>query len=257
MKYHPLVFMIIKQRTINLDEKMNVATIPLLILAGGRATRLKHLSENLPKYLMPIGENKVFADAHLEWAHKKGFKRIILSIGYLGSMVKDYCGDGSKWQLEINYVDDGAQPLGTGGAVKKSLAFAYTDLAITYGDTILSFDVVKCINQYRTTSTSGALGIMTYYQNEVEGHVCNVTPTENGFIYYNKIQPGKDWLYIDYGFSVLSRSLIESFADKVPLDLAEPLMQTSQMGQLAGYECKERFWEIGSVESLAEFREKL
>lgn len=236
-----------------MSENKKTANTPLLILAGGRATRLKHLSEKLPKYLMPIDDNKVFADAHLDWAYKQGFRKVILSIGYLGSMVKEYCGDGSKWQLDIDYIDDGDEPLGTGGAVKKSLTHLYSDLAITYGDTLLSFNVADCLSQY---TSSKALGIMTYYQNEVEGHICNVNPIKNNLIIYNKIKPEKNWQHIDYGFSILSRTLIESFSSKLPLDLAEPLMSTSQDGQLAGYECKERFWEIGSVESLMEFRKK-
>lgn len=230
-----------------------IAEVPLLILAGGRATRLKHLSENLPKYLMPITHNQVFADAHLNWAYQVGFRKIIISVGYLGAMVKKYCGDGQKWNLDIKYVDDGDHPLGTGGAVKKSLFYSYQDLAVTYGDTILNFDVNACLTQY---FTSQALGIMTYYKNEVPGHTCNVNPTEHGLIIYNKINPDKNWIYIDYGFSILNRKLIESFTEKVPLDLAEPLMQASIDNKLAGFQCHERFWEIGSVEALNDFQHR-
>lgn len=228
--------------------------LPLLILAGGRATRLKHLSENLPKYLMPIDGKLVFADYHLEWAQKQGFRKIILSIGYLGEKVIKYCGDGKKWGLNITYIDDGASPLGTGGAVKKALQFEFEYLAVTYGDTILQLNARECFEQLKKT---GALGIMTYYRNEVPGHICNVNPLKNDRIIYNKIKPEPHWNFIDYGFSILSRSLIESFSDKVPLDLAEPLMAVSTSGQLAGRECHERFWEIGSVEALSEFQQKI
>src|SRR4051812_21605901 len=99
-------------------EALDVSQVPLLILAGGKATRLKHLSQNTPKYLMPVGD-RCFADIHLEWAAQQGFKDILLSLGHLSEQIQAHCGNGEKYGLTIKYLLDGDTPLGTGGALLK------------------------------------------------------------------------------------------------------------------------------------------
>jgi NDP-sugar pyrophosphorylase family protein len=235
--------------------------IPLFVLAGGRATRLGALSEQLPKYLMPVknssdlsngnpSKESAFADIHLQWAYQQGFRDIILSVGYLAQQIVDYCGNGKKWGLNIQYVEDGATPLGTGGAVSKSLQFEYQYLAVTYGDTLLNFPVSECLERAVQNKVAAC---MTIYRNQVPGHICNVD-LRGDWVYYNKKNPGQGWQYIDYGFSVLSRNFVEGFSKERPLDLAEPLCALSEQGQLQGYLCTDRFWEIGSPQALEEFR---
>ncbi len=224
--------------------------VPLFVLAGGRATRLGPLADEIPKYLMPVKGSLSFADVHLEWAKAQGFQTIILSLGHLAEKVRAHCGSGEKWGLDIHYVYDGEKPLGTGGATKKSLQFNFEYLGVTYGDTILDFDVAECIRQ---TIETNAAGCMTVFENHLSGHVCNAD-LRQGHLVYDKKNPGSDWKFIDYGFSVLRRDTIQGFTDQTPLDLAEPLSALSKTGGLLGYVCKNRFWEIGSVEALEAFR---
>ncbi len=232
---------------------MNISDTPIFVLAGGRATRLKHLSQNLPKYLMPVDKNRCFADIHLDWIRQQGFKNVFLSIGYLGDQIMDYCKDGSRWGLNIKYFEDGTTPLGTGGAVRLSLKEKFDYLAITYGDTILSLDSSNLLKSIQTDSH--ALGLMTVYPCDVPGHVCNATMID-GKVIYNKLHTMPNWQHIDYGFLILKRACIESFSEQTPLDLAMPLSEISEQGKLIGFEVKARFWEIGSVESLSEFQKK-
>lgn len=254
--------------------------LPLFVLAGGRATRLGSLSDQIPKYLMPVKNNKTFADVHLEWARAQGFKKVILSVGYLGDLIQSHCGDGSKWNLKIKYVKDGPVPLGTGGAVKKSLIFDFEDLAVTYGDTLLNFNVKECFEEYlkfknkiylnekdRSYGNETAFGditpkvtlcaLMTYYKNTISGHRCNVGVLEDNLIVYNKTQPDQKWKHIDYGFSIFNRKFIESLEDKIPLDLADSIMKLSEKKLLMGFECQNEFKEIGSPEALANFSKKM
>lgn len=231
---------------------MNASQIPLFVLAGGRATRLTHLSQDCPKYLMPISKNKVFADAHLTWASEMGFEKVILSIGYLGQMIQDYCLDGQKWGLKISYLDDGPSLLGTGGAVKKSLQFEYSELAVTYGDTILDINMSDLLDYYEK---SRCLAAMTIFKNDIKGHTCNVD-FDQKYITYNKINPLPDWKFIDYGFMILKRQFIEDFPNTVPFDLNEPLSTASYKKQVVGYMVQNRFWEIGSPQALSDFQQR-
>ena len=226
---------------------------PLLILAGGKATRLKSLAQDTPKYLQPIeagGEGRCFADFHLGWAKHEGFSRVILSVGHLGEKIETYCGNGSRYGLEISYLFDGATPLGTGGAVQAALKFPFTSLAITYGDTMLRFPVQKFLEGFAQSDCAGA---MTVFRNTVEGHQANAT-LQGDRVIYDKLKPEPSWQYIDYGFLALRRSAIEEFTEKAPFDLALPLTRLSRSGLVYGYAVEHRFWEIGSPEALEEFR---
>lgn len=231
-------------------QTVQINEIPLLILAGGRATRLKHLSDRMPKYLMPIGENKCFADEHLKWVANSGFKKVFLSVGYLADQIVSYCQDGKQWGLQIEYIHDGSTPLGTGGAVRKSLAYSYDFLAVTYGDTLLNFSVSDFVRQGIKQNSKA---LMTIIENPVSGHICNAD-LKNGKISYNKLSPDPKWRFLDYGFLLLSRSFIKEFPGYIPLDLAVPLSDLSHKGELDGFICENRFWEIGSPEALQEFQ---
>lgn len=225
---------------------------PVLILAGGKGTRLKELAKATPKYLMPIGGGRVFADLHLSWLKACGFSRVFLSIGYLGEQIRQYCQDGNKWNLSIEYLEDGDVPLGTGGAVKKALQFEFDDLCVTYGDTLLNFDMASFLNEYFSSQAQAA---MTIYKNDLKGHQCNMDYQEP-FVVYDKIHPRTEWAYIDYGFLVLRRSFLSTFQEPEPFDLATPLMRASRCKQVLGFRVGEQFWEIGSPEALAAFQKR-
>lgn len=246
--------------------------LPLLILAGGMATRLKDLAKDTPKYLQPIDDETVFADIHLKWAAHHGFKRVFLSVGHLGEKIQAHCGSGAKYGLEISYLFDGDKPLGTGGAVQMALKFPFDALAITYGDTLLRVPVREFLHSFfgnepghSTAQAAGQsdgqggsvssviCGAMTVYRNQVPGHVCNAD-LRGSLVTYDKKNPQTNWAYIDYGFLVLKRSAITNFNETAPFDLAGPLTRLSRAEQIMGFEIKERFWEIGSPEALAEFR---
>lgn len=189
---------------------MPISEVPLFVLAGGRATRLKHLSENLPKYLMPVDGGQVFADLHLKWAYEQGFRKVILSVGYLADQIVQYCGNGSKWGVSIEYVFDGPTLVGTGGATKKSLQFSFDYLAVTYGDTLLRLDCQDCLNKLLE---SNLMGCMTIYKNNVGGHVCNAE-LQGSIALYDKKNPHPSWKYIDYGFSIFKESSLSVFLRK-------------------------------------------
>ncbi len=240
----------------NSSAQISQSLPPILVLAGGRATRLKNLSIDTPKYLMPVSNKQIFADIHLDWIAKSGFKKVFLSIGHLGEKIKEFCGKGERWNLEVNYIEDGPTLRGTGGAVRNSLEFNYQELCITYGDTLLSFNIQDFVQKFRDFAQSkDGLGAMTVYKNAVPGHICNVD-WYAPFITYDKKNPNPNWQYIDYGFMILKRKLIENFPDELPLDLAAPLSQASYEKQLMGYPVQERFWEIGSPEALREFQNR-
>ncbi|MCC6805887.1 MAG: NTP transferase domain-containing protein [Deltaproteobacteria bacterium] len=231
---------------------VRLADIPLLILAGGRATRLGTLSEDLPKFLMPIGEQKRFADVQLAWAHAQGFRRIVLSVGYRGELIEQYCQNGDRWQLSISYAKDGDRPLGTAGAVKRAFADPPPCACVLYGDTILELD---CVAAVRRLETPGAVAVMTVLADPPAGHRPNAD-FDGTRVLYAKKTPDPSWRYIDYGFLVLSDRFLREVSADVPLDLAEPLEIAARAGRLAGMAATVPFCEINTPEALNAFRDR-
>ena len=87
----------------------------MVVMAGGEGTRLRPLTEDCPKPLLPVG-GRPMLEHILERAIAEGFKRFVFAIRYLGHMIEDHFGDGGDWGVEIDYLREG-EPLGTAGAL--------------------------------------------------------------------------------------------------------------------------------------------
>ena len=224
---------------------------PLLILAGGRATRLRDVSDDRPKFLVPIGDGLLFADLQLRWTKAQGFREVRLSVGYRGEQIEAHCGDGARFGLAISYAFDGPTALGTGGAVKRAFPTPAPWAAVLYGDTILALNCSEAL----ALATPDVLGVMSVLKDPPPGHVCNAT-ISNGRMLYSKVNPQPGWRYIDYGFMALSSEFVRGISGETPLDLAVPLEQASRAGTVAAFEVKDRFWEINTPESLEAFTKR-
>lgn len=86
-----------------------------VIQAGGRGVRLRPYTSVLPKPLMPIGARPV-VELLLKWLRRNGIKDVYITTGYLGHLIRSFCGDGTQWGININYVHE-LEPLGTVGAL--------------------------------------------------------------------------------------------------------------------------------------------
>lgn len=105
---------------------------PMIIMAGGLGTRLRPHTETCPKPLLPVG-GKPILEHIIERAKAEGFHRFVLAIHYLGHMIEDYFGDGSRWQVQIEYLRE-KTPLGTAGAISLLDPRPDTPFLVSNGD---------------------------------------------------------------------------------------------------------------------------
>lgn len=99
---------------------MNNGSLPVAILAGGLATRLRPITETIPKALVPV-LGRPFLAHQIELLKQHGITHLVLCVGYLGEMIEREFGDGSAWGIKIDYSFDGSKLLGTAGALRKAL----------------------------------------------------------------------------------------------------------------------------------------
>src|SRR5262245_51608475 len=110
--------------------------LPVLILAGGLATRLRPVTERIPKALVEVA-GQPFICRQLSHLRAQGIEYIVLCTGYLGEQIEALVGDGSAFGLRVIYSYDGPRLLGTGGAVKRALPLAGGRFFVLYGDSFL------------------------------------------------------------------------------------------------------------------------
>ncbi len=91
-------------------------TLPVAILAGGLATRLRPLTETVPKALVEVA-GEPFAFHQLRLLARNGFREVVFLTGYRGEQIAVAVGDGRRFGLDVRYVPDGRRLLGTGGAL--------------------------------------------------------------------------------------------------------------------------------------------
>lgn len=222
----------------------------VVLLAGGLATRLRPITEKIPKGMVEIA-GKPFLEHQLELLKRNGLREIILCVGYLGEMVEAYFGDGGRWGVSIQYAYDGKTLVGTGGAIKRAEPLLRDAFMVLYGDSYLDIPYQKIVEDFRRRD---ALGLMTVYRNEGKLDRSNVVFKDGKLLVYDKRNPMPEMRYIDYGLSILKKSIMADVPNDVPVDLADILTRLAANGQLAGYEVHNRFYEIGSQSALDEFK---
>jgi len=117
-----------------------------LILAGGLGTRLKPLTNDIPKPMIPVGD-KPFLELQMQYLISQGIHHFILAVGYRCKKIIEYFGSGEKWQIKIDYAIE-KELLGTGGAIKNAEKFLDESFLVVNGDTYLEIDLQACVKQY-------------------------------------------------------------------------------------------------------------
>jgi N-acetyl-alpha-D-muramate 1-phosphate uridylyltransferase len=227
--------------------------LPVAILAGGLATRLKPLTDTVPKSLLEIG-GKPFAIYQLELLASKGVRRIVFCVGHLGPQFAACLGDGHRWNVSIDYVFDGAAQLGTGGALKNAVPYLGDAFLVLYGDAYLDCDYEQVEQAF---FNSGQLGLMTVFRNADRWGRSNVVYSGGRIHRYDKVRQNARMHHIDYGLGALRSAALESYPPNQCLDLAVVYQNLIAVNQMAGLEVSTRFYEIGSPEGLQETRDYL
>jgi N-acetyl-alpha-D-muramate 1-phosphate uridylyltransferase len=228
-------------------------TLPVAILAGGLATRLRPITEHIPKILIDVA-GEPFAMHQITRLQQQGLTDIVVCVGHLGEQVEQALGDGQRWGVRLRYVFDGPVLLGTGGALRKALPTLGKTFFIMYGDSYLTCDFAAVEQAFQS---SGKLGLMAVFRNDNAWDRSNVVYANGRILCYDKQARTPDMHHIDYGLGILQASAFDAYPADIPLDLAVIYQDLLAADQLAGFEVVERFYEIGSPAGLAETRQYL
>jgi NDP-sugar pyrophosphorylase family protein len=235
----------------------DVSMPPMALLAGGLATRLGAAAKRVPKSLVQVA-GEPFVAHQLRLLAEQEIRDVVICCGHLGGMIEKFVGDGARFGCRVRYSFDGAgddgELLGTGGAILNALPLLGSRFWVMYGDSYLTQAFAPAL---RAFEASDKTALMTVFRNEDQWDASNVMFGEGRIVRYVKqVRSGQTgevrMRHIDYGLGIYSAEAFAGWGVARAFDLALVQGDLIARGAMAGFETRERFYEIGSVAGLRE-----
>jgi dTDP-glucose pyrophosphorylase len=150
-------------RVIDLNRIVSLLPVDAVIMAGGRGERLKPLTDSVPKPLLVVGDKPII-EHNIDRLISYGIDTIHVSVRYLGSMLKDYFGDGSNKKITISYVEE-EEPLGTLGAVSLIREYHHDYILLMNSDLLTNIDFEDFFRSYIEAGADMAVASIPYQVN--------------------------------------------------------------------------------------------
>lgn len=226
----------------------------VVILAGGRGTRIASVNSEVPKPMIPI-LGKPILQYQIECLARQGYTELTLIVGYLGSVVRDYFQDGASFGVSIHYIEEKA-PLGTAGSLYY-FKDVKEDILLLCGDIIFDVDLSRFIAAHRK---NGALATLFTHPNS--------HPYDSGVIVADETGRVTDWLHkeekrlwyqnrVNAGLHLLSPAAIQGIeCKKTDLD-REVLKPLIPSGRLYVYDSPEYVKDMGTPDRFYEVTEEI
>ena len=224
-----------------------------VILAGGLGTRLRPITERIPKPMIEIG-GEPFLARMVRWLAQHDFRRLLILLGYRGEMVSDFFGDGSRYGVSIDYSTEQPSPLGTGGALRNALEKLEDDFVLLYGDSYLPIDYRPAVDDFRQAACRGLLVVYDNHGADT-GVLNNVAVDSEGWVTrYAKGQGGSDLRYVEAGVLCFRKEAFAQLPKGQSISLEQEIFpQLVADRQLRAYVTAQRFFDIGTPQRLEEF----
>jgi mannose-1-phosphate guanylyltransferase len=222
-----------------------------LILAGGLGTRLRPVTEKIPKVLMPVGE-RFFLHHLLTMLAASGVRDVLLLIGHLGEQVVEAVGDGARYGCRIAYSIE-PELLGTGGAIKHAAAQVADEFFVLNGDTYLPLDY-RALEQRWEERRAGLEGLLVVYDNHERVAPGNVRLDDGELVAEYRKDAGAEGGYVDAGVQVFKKTILDMIPDRGVVSLEQEVFPKLIAGRrLGAYATSTRYYDIGTPERLAAF----
>src|SRR6266702_1738766 len=128
-----------------------------VIMAGGEGTRLRPLTANQPKPMLPLG-NRPMMEHIVRHVHNHGFKDIVVTVQFLASQVRNYFGDGSDMGVDLTYATE-TTPLGTAGSVRNAAEQLHDTFLVISGDALTDVDLGELVAFHRRSGAMGTVAL--------------------------------------------------------------------------------------------------
>jgi NDP-sugar pyrophosphorylase family protein len=228
---------------------VDVSGTQAVILAGGLGTRLRPITETVPKPMISV-KGKPFLEYEVHLLEKNGVRDLVLCLGYLGEVIENYFGDGSKFGVRMRYSYDGPRLLGPAGALKRSEPLLEDSFFVTYGDAYLRAPYRRIM---KFLLTSKKLGLMAVYRNDNWNGKSDVAVSGGHIVRYDKNARAGSMHWINFGVSALRRKALDMIPPGRECFEPEFYGKLIEARELQAFPVTKRFYEIGNLAALTEF----
>ncbi len=239
------------------ESKKSHDEMNAFILAGGLATRLRPITNDIPKALVPV-LGKPFLYYQLEFLKSQNVKNVVLLIGYQADKIVQEFGDGKKLGLMIEYQVE-STPLGTGGALIKARHLLEENTLILNGDTYFEFDLQKLVYFHQEKKSEFTLGVVTKKNAGQDYGAISLDSKGRVLSFSEKTENGQ---FLSAGCYVVSKKLMDQYTSaEGPISLEHHLIPSwlEQRSAIFGFEFQgnQTFYDVGTPERLKVFEEYL
>ena len=215
-----------------------------VILAGGLGTRLRPLTNNKPKPMLPVGEKPILEHL-IEWTKKGGVKSIVICVSYLRKSIEDYFEDGSKFGVKIEYAISN-KPLATAGQLKTAEEFIDDDFVCMYGDSIFNFSLRSMIKQHVMKKSFVTMSLNEFKTNLPYGVI---ETSKNGKVVSWNEKP-EIKANVNMGCYIMNQNIFDLIPKNKPYGMDNVIKKVMKKKQtVKGFVTKKGFTDIGNKES--------
>lgn len=225
-----------------------------VILAGGLGTRLRPLTDDLPKPMIAF-HGRPFLEYLLVMLREAGIRRVLLLVGYRAQNIVDYFGDGAAFGLEIRY-SLGPPEDETGTRLRRAKSLIDPLFLLLYCDNFWPLDMGRLMLEYQR---QGRRAITTVYRNDDGWTKHNVRVAADGAIaQYDRLRRQDGLRGVDIGFGLFEKGVLELLPPTENVSFEATIYpQLIAAGELGAFETQHRYYSVGSLERLPETAEFL
>ncbi len=217
-----------------------------VILAGGLGTRMRPLTNTMPKPMIPI-HGKPFLAYLLELLKKNGIEEVIILVGYLHEQIEEYFGKGEKFGLKITYSYDPVEA-DTGTRLRNASRLFAKHFLLLYGDNYWPLRLNDLESFYKEKRT---LGLITVYRNLDNYTKNNIYVNSEGLVeVYDKKREAKNLNGVDIGFFILKKSVIDFLLQENCSFETTVLPKLISQKQLAGFLTYHKYYSLSNLERI-------
>ncbi len=217
-----------------------------VILAGGRGTRMRPITDDRPKPMVPV-LGRPFLEYQIEQLREQGFDRVLLLLGYLPEVVQEHFGNGSKWGVRIDYRVTGADQL-TSSRIEDAKHLLDPCFLLLYCDNYWPLQMDRVWDRFRR---AGRPALITVYGNEDSYSRGNVIlDRDHNVVVFDRTRSRPDLKQIEISYAVITETCLDLLSGPDSLFEEAVYAPLAAQGRLAAYVSDHRYYSIGSLERL-------
>ncbi len=235
---HAIELLIIKALGVNVPRKA-------LILAGGTGTRLRPITYEIPKAMIPI-HDKTITEHLFDLFKKYGIREVYFAVGHMKEKIIDHFRDGSKFGVKIHYIEED-KPLGTAGPIRLGKTVFDEPFIVSNGDELKDIDIEEMFRVHREENALATIALTTVTDPSKYG-VANLNGSKIVEFVEKPKKADAPSNLINAGFYIIEPSVIDMIGTGFKMLEKDVFPKLAKQGRLIGYHFSGQWFDTGNME---------